>query len=223
VEPQPEAPEADLAESGLQLARADLVRDVALHSGVTDEAILSALSVVPRHCFVPDDLQSQAYLDRALPIGERQTISQPSMLALMFWELEVQPNHRVLEIGAGSGYAAALLGQLAAEVVAVEIVSKLSQRARALLERLGYRNVRVIEGNGHDGFPGRAPYDRILVSAAAEEVPNELVLELAPGGRLVMPVGDDLGQELVVGDKSESGEMSFRRGVPCIFVPLIAS
>jgi protein-L-isoaspartate(D-aspartate) O-methyltransferase len=223
VESQPEAPGSDLAEADLLLARADLVRDVALHSGVTDEGILSALSTVPRHCFVPDDVRNQAYLDRALPIGERQTISQPSMLALMFWELDVQPNHRVLEIGAGSGYAAALLGQLAAEVIAVEIVSKLSQRARALLERLGYGNVRVIEGNGHDGFPGRAPYDRILVSAAAEEVPNELVRELAPFGRLVMPVGDELGQELVVGDKAESGEMSFRRGVPCIFVPLIAS
>jgi protein-L-isoaspartate(D-aspartate) O-methyltransferase len=223
VESQPEAPTADLAEADLRIARADLVRDVALHSGVTDEAILSAISTVPRHCFVPDDVRNQAYLDRALPIGERQTISQPSMLALMFWELDVQPNHRVLEIGAGSGYAAALLGQLAAEVIAVEIVSKLSQRARALLERLGYGNVRVIEGNGRDGFPARAPYDRILVSAAAEEVPNELVLELAPLGRLVMPVGDQLGQELVVGDKAESGEMSFRRGVPCIFVPLIAS
>jgi protein-L-isoaspartate(D-aspartate) O-methyltransferase len=223
VESPPQAPIADPAESALLSARADLVRDVARNSGVTDEAILTALSVVPRHCFVPDDARAQAYLDRALPIGERQTISQPSMLALMLWELEVKPNHRVLEIGAGSGYAAALLGQLAAEVVAVEIVSKLSQRARALLERLGYGNIRVVEGNGHDGFRERAPYDRILVSAAAEEVPDELLRELVPGGRLVMPVGDDLGQELVVGDKSDSGVMSFRRGVPCIFVPLIAS
>jgi protein-L-isoaspartate(D-aspartate) O-methyltransferase len=223
VESPLEAPIADPAESALLSARADLVRDVARHSGVTDEAILSALSVVPRHCFVPDDARSQAYLDRALPIGERQTISQPSMLALMLWELDVRPNHRVLEIGAGSGYAAALLGQLAAEVVAVEIVSKLSQRARGLLGRLGYDNVRVVQGNGHDGFPERAPYERILVSAAAEEVPEELLLELAPGGRLVMPLGDELGQELVVGDKSESGAISYRRGVPCIFVPLIAS
>lgn len=220
----PDAPEPKgLPESILAHARADLVREVARHSGVTDDAILSALSSVPRHRFVPAEAQAQAYLDHALPIGAGQTISQPSMVALMLAELELDPEHRVLEVGAGSGYAAALLGELVREVYAVEIVHVLAVRARALLAELGYDNVHVLEGNGRGGHPARAPYDRILVSAAADEVPRELLDELAPGGRIVMPVGDDVGQELVVGDKTAGGELVFRPGVPCIFVPLIST
>jgi protein-L-isoaspartate(D-aspartate) O-methyltransferase len=202
-------------------ARAELVREVAQKSGLTDEAILAALRTVPRHRFVPAESQSAAYQDRALPIAAGQTISQPSMLALMLSELEVRPSDRVLEVGAGSGYAAALLGQLALEVVAVEIVSELAQSAAELLAELGADNVTVVESNGRGGHPQRAPYERILVSAAAAQVPEELIAELAPAGRLVMPIGDELGQELLVGEKSATGAMVWRRGVPCIFVPLI--
>jgi protein-L-isoaspartate(D-aspartate) O-methyltransferase len=222
MEPRRRTPSEDRASSGFAELRADLVREVARRSGVTDDAILSALSAVPRHRFVPDESLASAYLDRALPIGFGQTISQPSMVALMLAELELGPDHRVLEVGAGSGYAAALLGTLAAEVYAIEIVSELSRRARALLAELGFDNVTIVDGNGRAGYPERAPYDRIVVSAAADEVPTQLIAELAPGGRMVMPVGDEGGQELLVGDKSSTGEIAWRRSVACVFVPLVS-
>ena len=204
-------------------ARGDLVRDVARRSGVTDDRILTAIGTVPRHRFVPQEHRCSAYVDRALPLAAEQTISQPTMIALMLAELEVQHCHRVLEIGAGSGYAAAVLGELAAEVVAVEIVPELSASARARLAELGYRNVTVVGGDGRSGYPARAPYDRILVSAGAESVPSELLAQLVVGGRIVMPIGDDRGQELSIGEKLEDGSVSFHRGVACIFVPLVSS
>lgn len=199
-----------------------MIREIVRQTGVTDESILTAFSRVPRHRFVPE-LARQAYADRALSIGHHQTISQPSMIALMLAELEVRPEHRVLEVGAGSGYAAALLGELAREVTAIEIVQELAQRARATLAELYAGNVTVIEGNGREGYAPRAPYDRILVSAAPEEIPPALLTQLAPSGRIVVPIGDDTEQELVIGEKSASGELSFRHTVPCIFVPLVPS
>ena len=141
----------------------------------------------------------------------------------MLSELDPKPTDRVLEIGAGSGYAAALLSRLAARVYAIEIVPELARRARALLSELEFDNVELIEGNGRDGHPEQAPYDKILVSAAAEEVPAELLSELSPGGRLVMPVGDEQNQELVIGEKDAHGAVEWRRSIGCIFVPLIAN
>jgi protein-L-isoaspartate(D-aspartate) O-methyltransferase len=204
-------------------ARADLVREVARQTGVTDDAILSAFDAVPRHRFVPAEHGQKAYADRALPIGFGQTISQPSMIAIMLAEIDAKPNERVLEVGAGSGYAAALLGRIASRVYAVEIVPELARRARALLSELQIHNVEVIEGNGRFGHPEHAPYEKILVSAAADQVPPELLAELSPGGRIVMPVGDELGQELVIGDKDPKGRIEWRRTIGCIFVPLIAN
>jgi protein-L-isoaspartate(D-aspartate) O-methyltransferase len=223
MEPELSPVVPDPADSEFEEARADLVREVARQTGVTDEAILNAFDAVPRHRFVPAERRSQAYVDRALPIGAGQTISQPSMIAIMLAELDLQPTDRVLEIGAGSGYAAALLARLASSVYAVEIVPELARRARALLAELAIDNVELVEGNGRFGYPERAPYDKILVSAAAEEVPPELLAELSPGGRIVMPVGDELGQELVIGDKDARGHVEWRRTIACIFVPLIAN
>jgi len=202
--------------------RADLLREIVRQTGITDERILAAFSRVPRHRFVPEQPR-QAYADRALPIGHQQTISQPSMIALMLAELDVRPEHRVLEVGAGSGYAAALLGELARDVTAIEIVKELAVRARSTLAELHADHVTVIEGNGREGYAPRAPYDRILVSAAPEEIPPALLSQLAPSGRIVVPIGDDLGQDLVIGEKSQAGVLSFRNTVPCIFVPLIPS
>jgi len=202
--------------------RADLIREIVRQTGITEEPILAAFSRVPRHRFVPEQAR-QAYADRALSIGHQQTISQPSMIALMLAELDVRPEHRVLEVGAGSGYAAALLGELAREVTAIEIVKDLADRARATLAELRADNVTVIEGNGREGYAPRAPFDRILVSAAPEEIPPALLTQLAPSGKIVVPIGDDAGQELVVGERSAAGELSFRHTVPCIFVPLVPS
>jgi protein-L-isoaspartate(D-aspartate) O-methyltransferase len=212
-----------LTDSEFGEARADLVREIARQTGVTDDSILSAFESVPRHRFVPADRRSQSYVDRALPIGAGQTISQPSMVAIMLAELDLKPSERVLEIGAGSGYAAALLSRLCSRVYAVEVVPELARRARALLAELGFDNVELVEGNGRSGYPEHAPYDKILVSAAAEEVPAELLAELSPGGRIVLPVGDELGQELMIGDKDARGQISWRRTIGCIFVPLISN
>lgn len=221
METEPGRTHAERSEPERADERADLVREIVRQTGITDEAILAAFSRIPRHRFVPE--QRQAYADRALPIGYQQTISQPSMIALMLAELDLRPEHRVLEVGAGSGYAAALLGELAREVTAIEIVKELAVRARSTLAELHADNVTVIEGNGREGYAPRAPYDRILVSAAPEEIPEALLAQLAPSGKIVVPIGDELGQDLVIGEKSAAGTLSFRNTVPCIFVPLIPS
>lgn len=202
-------------------ARSELVEELSRESGVSDERILSAFARVPRHLFVPADENHSAYSDRALPIGFKQTISQPSMIALMLDALDIRPQHRVLEIGGGSGYAAALMAELGAEVFTIEIVPELAARAAECLDALGYHRVHVVNANGRDGLPEHAPYDAILVSAAAADVPAELLRELAPGGRIAIPVGGAEEQELLVGHKDEQGHVHWQRSVPCIFVPLV--
>lgn len=189
---------------------------------IRDERVLDVMGRVPRHEFVGEYDRRQAYEDHPLPIGEQQTISQPYIVALMLELLELTPKDRVLEIGTGSGYVTALLAELAAQVVSIERHAALADRARALLDRLGYRNVEVIVGDGSEGFQPSAPYDAILVSAAAPAVPAQLPTQLAEGGRMVIPVGPPERQQLQV-IRREMGEIRTILREPCRFVPLVSS
>jgi protein-L-isoaspartate(D-aspartate) O-methyltransferase len=199
----------------------DLARLLA-RRGIRDERVLAAIAAVPRESFVPDELRPQAYADRALPIGQGQTISQPYMVATIAAALELRGGERVLDVGTGSGYQAAVLAELAAEVVSIERVPELAEQARATLARAGYENVDVTVGDGTLGVPERAPYDGIAVAAAAPSPPEALYEQLAPGGRLVVPVGTRNDQWLEVVTRSPHGP-DRRRTVPCRFVPLLGS
>lgn len=210
-----------MIEDTWQEERERLTRHVAWNTGIEDERLLAAFRRVPRHKFVPADDADRAYEDRALPIGEDQTISQPSMIALMLDALAPQPNDRALEVGAGSGYAAALLGTLVERVDALELRASLAHRAQGTLAALGVGNVRIHRGSGERGFREGAPYDVILVSAGARAVPSGLVDELAVGGRIAIPVGDDRGQHLMVGRRDASGSVSWLKRTACVFVPLV--
>jgi protein-L-isoaspartate(D-aspartate) O-methyltransferase len=203
--------------------RAELVRTVEAGANLRDRRILAAFREVPREAFVPAELAALAYEDRALPIGEGQTISQPSMVALMLAALEPRPTDRALEVGAGSGYAAALLGRLTASVLGLEIVPELAERAERTLARLEIANVSIEAGNGAHDLAGRGPFDVVLVSAGARHVPAELVALLAPGGRIAIPVGGEGGQHLLAGRRNADGSMSWERGTPCVFVPLVGT
>jgi protein-L-isoaspartate(D-aspartate) O-methyltransferase len=184
-----------------------------------DARVLGALRMVPRHEFVPADVSHLAYANRPLPIGLGQTISQPFIVALMTDLLRVRPGDRVLEIGTGSGYQAAVLSLLAREVYSIEIVPDLGKRAARTLARLGHANVTTRIGDGYGGWEEHAPYDGILVTAAPSHVPPALVAQLKPGGRLVIPVGEVL-QELMVVAKAADGTTTTTRIVPVRFVPL---
>ena len=177
--------------------RAAMVRNQLLARGVIDTAVLSAFRAVPRERFVAEGQQRRAYEDHPLPIGSGQTISQPYVVAFMAEAMDLQPPDHVLEVGAGSGYAAAIFSRLARDVIAVERYPELAEAARALLAELGYDNVRIVAGDGSLGFPDEAPYDAICVSAGAPDVPPALLEQLAPDGRLVLPVGDAESQRLV--------------------------
>jgi len=186
-----------------------------------DERVLAAVAAVPRHEFIPAGLQRFAYDNRPLPIGYDQTISQPSLVAMMTDLLELpEEDCHVLEIGTGSGYQAAILGELCASVHSIEIVEPLAERSAAVLERLGYDNVSVRSGDGFAGWPEAAPFDSIVVTAAAEEAPPPLIEQLRPGGRLVIPLGPAGGvQELVIIDKDADGNLDRRLVFPVRFVP----
>jgi protein-L-isoaspartate(D-aspartate) O-methyltransferase len=189
--------------------------------GITNAAVLAALRKVPRHEFVPALQQSKAYEDHPLPIGLGQTISQPYIVALMSELAQVQRGQRVLEIGTGSGYQAAVLTELGAEVYTIEILEPLARAAAERLKRLGYNRVVTKAGDGYNGWPAHAPFDAILVTAAAEPVPPPLIEQLQPGGRLVIPVGQpgDL-QNLMVLEKDTAGKIHSRNITPVVFVPL---
>ena len=206
----------------LDRKRQRLLESIRASTQIEDARILRAFERVPRHEFLSEAQQSIAYEDRAVPLDEGQTVSQPSMIAIMLSELQCEPTQRALEVGAGSGYAAALLGQLVATVHAIEVRPALAARARANLKRAGLSNVHVSEGDGSLGLAAHAPYDRILVSAAPKEVPSALAEQLAVGGRIAIPVGDEHGQTLLLGEKSATGELLWQRTVPCIFVPLVS-
>jgi protein-L-isoaspartate(D-aspartate) O-methyltransferase len=184
--------------------------------------VLGAFARIPRHCFVPESQRAFAYEDRALSLLEGQTISQPTMIAIMLEALGAQESDRVLEVGGGSGYAAALLAELAGEVYTIEIRPRLAAMAQENLGGLGIHKVRVELRDGRNGLPEHAPFQRILVSAGAPEVPGMLLEQLAPGGRIAIPVDDGYGQTLQVGQRMSDGGIDWTPGVPCMFVPLVA-
>jgi protein-L-isoaspartate(D-aspartate) O-methyltransferase len=189
--------------------------------GISDPRVLDALARVPRHRFVPQAVAQRAYEDSALPIGYGQTISQPSLQALYLQSAEVGPEDRVLEVGAGSGYQTALLAELSSNVYAVERIPELTQRAREILDELGYGNVALVTKDGTTGWAKYAPYDSILVGAAAPHIPDALVEQLKPGGRLLLPIGDRHHQKLTLVRKLEEGKLEQTVITGCVFVPLI--
>ena len=198
--------------------RAEMVRRQIRARGVSDRRVLEAMATVPRHEFVPSDLADRAYADHPLPIGFDQTISQPYIVALMSELLELDGSERVLEIGTGSGYQAAILGELAREVFSIEIVEPLAERSTELLARLGYSNVEVRAGDGYGGWPEHAPFDAIVLTAAPPEVPQPLFDQLAEDGLLVAPVGGTR-QDLVV-YRMQGGRLVRESIIPVRFVPM---
>jgi len=186
--------------------------------GVKDKNVLEAMKKVPRHLFVPEKYRKYAYDDRPLPIGENQTISQPYIVAYMTESLELDEDDKVLEIGTGSGYQAAILGEIAASVYTIEIVESLALRAELTLKDLGYTNVHVRVGDGYQGWPGEAPFDAVIVTAAPDHIPQPLIDQLKEGGRLVIPVGDYM-QELVLVKKTDKG-IEKERLLSVMFVPM---
>ncbi len=201
-------------------AREEMVENQIKTRGVTDERVLEALRKVPRHEFIQENHQSEAYADHPLPIGSGQTISQPYIVALMTEQLELKDDEKVLEIGTGSGYQAAILAELAREVHSVERVSELAEKARENLRRLGIKNVSVHIGDGTLGWLEEAPYDAIIITAGTPAMPEGLADQLSDGGRLVAPVGSRWRQMLELWIKRE-GEIEKIEVLPVVFVPLI--
>jgi protein-L-isoaspartate(D-aspartate) O-methyltransferase len=203
-------------------ARRNMVEAQLEARGITDRRVLEAMQLVPRHEFVVPDHRTRAYSDEALPIGHRQTISQPYIVALMAQAARVMPTDRVLDVGTGSGYAAAVLSRLAAEVYSIELHAELAAEAADRLAKLGYTNVHVSVGDGHHGLPELAPFDVVIVSAAADATPPALLAQLAPGGRLIIPLETALGhQELFCEEKAPDGELRKLPLGPVAFVPLL--
>jgi protein-L-isoaspartate(D-aspartate) O-methyltransferase len=199
--------------------RQDMVAKQIRARGIRSERVLAAMLAVPRHAFVPEETLEAAYADKPLDIGERQTISQPYMVAAMAEALDLQPGEKVLDVGTGSGYSAAILSMLGAHVFTIEKHVSLAERARRTLAQLGCANISMRTGDGSAGWPEAAPFDAISVAAAAPSVPQPLIEQLADGGRLVIPIGDSNEQELVLVRKQKNGIIS-KNLTSCRFVPL---
>ena len=201
--------------------RRKMVEDQLIARGITDELIIKAFLRVPRHLFVPPSLQKEAYNDYPLPIGGGQTISQPYMVAIMLEEADLSPEHRVLEVGTGSGYQTALLAEIVREVYSIERIQELAVKAEKILNQLGYKNVKIKVGDGTLGWEEYAPFDRIIVTAGAPKVPDSLKKQLSRnGGKMVIPVGSRHMQALTV--VTRKGEDLFvEKSAPCVFVPLL--
>ena len=214
----PSGAAAPVAGGDTEAARRRMVERQIEARGLTDERVLAAMRKVPRHEFVPPRARASAYEDRPLPIGHDQTISQPYIVAVMSDLADLDAKARVLEVGTGSGYQAAVLAELAAEVYTIEIVEPLATRAARTLARLGYGSVHVRHGDGYRGWPEAAPFDAIVVTAAAPTLPPALLEQLSVGGRLVIPVGDRT-QQLEVHTRTASG-VSVKRVFPVRFVPM---
>ena len=215
--------EPEPAESGVDPfaeARSQMVKFHLLGRDITDQDVIDAMEQVPRHEFVPVEFKGQAYADHPLPIGHGQTISQPYIVALMTQLLELKPTFRVLEVGTGSGYQAAILGELCAEVYTVEIIPELASTATERLERLGFENVHVKQDDGYYGWKEHAPYDAIIVTAAPDHVPPPLIAQLRDGGRLVVPVGPPGGYQTLWLIEKQGEETISRNITGVIFVPL---
>lgn len=205
--------ETDYAEK-----RKELVNEKLKKAGIKDPLVLAAMLKVPRHELVPKNLRQFAYIDRPLPIGEEQTISQPYIVAYMTEQLKLKGGERVLEIGTGSGYQAAVLAEIAKEVYTIEIVKPLGERAERDLTRLGYKNIQFRIGDGYQGWPMKAPFDAIIITAAPDHIPQPLVDQLAVGGRMILPVGDQW-QELILVTRDENG-VKTRKLIGVRFVPM---
>ena len=188
--------------------------------GIKEERVLAAMAKVPREEFIPVDVRADAYEDGPLPIGYDQTISQPYVVAFMTEQLRPKPSDRVLEIGSGSGYQAAILAELVGEVYTIEIVEPLAKSAEATLQRLGYKNVHIKAGDGYNGWPEEAPFDAVIVTCAPEKVPQPLVDQLKDGGRMVIPVGERFAQQLYLLEK-KNGQLKESVTLPVRFVPML--
>jgi protein-L-isoaspartate(D-aspartate) O-methyltransferase len=202
--------------------RARMVEEQLRARGIRDERVLRAMGKIAREKFVVPKYAREAYADGPLPIGEGQTVSQPYMVAAMVEALDVQPSDHVLEVGTGTGYEAAVLGELGGEVWTIDRQVELAEKARSILMEMGYRNVHVVCGDGSLGLPAHAPFDKILVAAGAPQAPPSLIAQLAEGGILAVPVGNRTEQQLQVSRKI-GGEMVISRQVLCCFVPLIGA
>jgi protein-L-isoaspartate(D-aspartate) O-methyltransferase len=210
-----------LGGNNFQEARQAMVARQLQRRDITDPRVLIAMGTVPRHRFVPESLASQAYEDHPLPIGSGQTISQPYIVALMTQWAEVHPGDQVLEVGTGSGYQAAVLGELTDRVFSIELRPELARQAAARLKELGYGRVRVKSGDGYLGWPEEAPFDAILVTAAAPRVPQALETQLKEGGRLVIPLEDPYGGQTLVRFRKVQGKLIEEASLPVSFVPLV--
>ena len=202
--------------------RSRMVDEQIVSRGVKNERVLVAMRKVPRHEFLPEAIRGMAYADNALPLGEGQTMSQPYMVALMTEFLALTGTERVLEIGTGSGYQAAVLAELCGKVYTVERIKTLADKARATLDRLGYKSVAIKTYDGTYGWKEMAPFDAIMVTAGSPDIPAPLVEQLKEGGRMVIPVGERYGQELIKVVKTADGRIT-ERSIPCAFVPLIGN
>jgi len=214
-----EANDDDRSEE-LKQSREMMIQKQLIDRGIRDERVLEAMREVQRHAFVPADAADQAYADQPLPIGHGQTISQPYIVALMTELAEPAPEDRGLDVGTGSGYQAAVLAELVSEVYSIEIVPELGKQAKGRLSELGYDNVTVRIGDGYAGWPEKAPFDVIILAASPEEVPQPLVDQLAPGGRMVLPVGTAWRQNLLLITKDEEGRIERQQIAPVAFVPM---
>jgi len=202
--------------------RLEMVRTQLQMQGIKKREVLEAMRKVPRHLFVPHPMRRYAYRDQALPIGHAATISQPYIVALMTELLDLKPWHKVLEIGTGSGYQAAILAELAKDIYSIEIIEELATRARQDLQANGYNHVRVRFGDGYLGWPEEAPFHRVIITAAPPAIPQALIHQLGRGGRLVAPEGESpQTQQLMIIDKAADGRVSRQTSIPVIFVPMV--
>lgn len=206
--------------ASFQSEREKMVEHQIARRGVRDERVLDVMRSVPRHLFLPEEAHSYAYADYPVRIGSGQTMSQPYIVALMTELLMVEPHHKVLDVGTGSGYQAAILGELAKEVHTIERYPELAERAKTKLEELAYPNIHVHVGDGTQGYSPFAPYDRIIVGAAAPAVPDSLLQQLSDAGRLVIPVGSRFSQSLEVWIK-KGKDFEHTSSIPVVFVPLV--
>ncbi len=205
-----------------QLLRHAMIENQIIDRGVSDERVIKAMNDVPRHLFVKESLRDLAYADGPLPIGHNQTISQPYIVAYMTEILQPDTHHIVLEVGTGSGYQAAILSKLVNHVYSIEIIPELGKEAANRLDKLGYDNVTVKIGDGYNGWEEHSPFDRIIVTAAPEQIPKKLVDQLKSGGLMVLPVGKtSFGQDMRVVKKDRTGQVTTQETIPVRFVPMI--
>lgn len=207
------------SEEYFQHLRDKMVKEQIERQGISDSKVLSIMKKVPRHLMVPGIDPTEAYEDHPQPIGYSQTISQPFIVAYMTCLLKVEPRHKVLEIGTGSGYQTVILAELSEEIYTIEIIKTLYEKAVSLFDSLGYTNIRACLGDGYEGWNEHSPYDRILIAAAPSKVPTKLLSQLAPGGRMILPLGD-YEQSLVLINKDLDGKIDIHELIPVRFVPM---